>query len=74
MKAKTSQTLYVSLRQKLDDLGYNLFLSNDSTPLVEKIVADLVNAKETCDRIAKENQQLVQVGFRTPRSELSISS
>lgn len=47
---KASYSQYVSVRQRLDDLGYTGVLSNDSVPLVEKLLEDLVRYKEQADR------------------------
>ncbi len=44
--AKTSHALYVGVRQKLDDLGIDLFLSTDSTPLVARLLDELVKARQ----------------------------
>ncbi|KAI9560410.1 hypothetical protein GHT06_014427 [Daphnia sinensis] len=52
LRSKTSYSLYVSLRHQLDDLGYNNYLSNDSVPLVDKLVKDLLHYK----RLTSENQ------------------
>ena len=48
LRSKSSFSLYVSLRQQLDDLGYNNYLSNDSVPLVDKLLRDLLQYKELC--------------------------
>lgn len=48
LRSKTSYSLYVSLRHQLDDLGYNNYLSNDTVPLVDKLVKDLLRYKRLC--------------------------
>ncbi|XP_032794482.2 centrosomal protein of 135 kDa isoform X1 [Daphnia magna] len=48
LRSKTSYSLYVSLRHQLDDLGYNNYLSNDTVPLVDKLVKDLLCYKQLC--------------------------
>lgn len=59
-KQKSTYSQYVSLRQRLDDLGYHSFLSNDSIPLVEKLVADLEHYKELCTAQGKPNKSTVK--------------
>lgn len=44
-KLKSSYSHYISVRQKLDDLGYDHFLSNDSVALVDKLLSDLLHWK-----------------------------
>ena len=61
--SKASQTLYISLRQKLDDLGYNQLLSNDSAPLVERLLNDLLRARDSYSALKRINDQLAQVCF-----------
>lgn len=48
LRSKPSFSQYVSVRQRLDDLGYNCYLSNDSVPLVDKLLSDLLHYKEQC--------------------------
>lgn len=59
-KQKSTYSQYVSLRQRLDDLGYHSFLSNDSIPLVEKLVADLEHYKEQCAAHGKSQRPAVK--------------
>ena len=48
LRSKPSLSQYVSVRQRLDELGYNSYLSNDSVPLVDKLLTDLIHYKELC--------------------------
>lgn len=53
---------YKFLRDKLDELGYKQVLSLNSVPLVEKLVADLVQTTESLQKymkIAKEAMQVI---------------
>lgn len=59
-KQKSTYSQYVSLRQRLDDLGYHSFLSNDSISLVEKLVADLEHYKELCTVQGKSHKSTVK--------------
>lgn len=55
LRSKPSFSQYVSVRQRLDDLGYNCYLSNDSVPLVDKLLNDLIHYKEQCLGIQKSS-------------------
>ena len=44
---------YVSVRQRLDDLGYTGFLANDSVPLVDRLLSDLIRSKEENNLLTK---------------------
>jgi hypothetical protein len=56
LRSKSSFSQYVSLRQQLDDLGYNNYLSNESVPLVDKLLRDLLQYKELCMGSQKHHQ------------------
>lgn len=45
---KSSYSHYISVRQKLDDLGYDNFLSNESVTLVDRLLCDLLHWKRGC--------------------------
>lgn len=50
----SSYSQYVIVRQRLDDLGYNSYLSNDSVQLVEKLLNDLVRFRDFHSKKAGE--------------------
>ena len=56
-RVKSSYSQYISVRQKLDDLGYNKFLSNDSVDLVDRLLNDLLLTKKRCGEIAQSKEQ-----------------
>ncbi|VDN24740.1 unnamed protein product [Dibothriocephalus latus] len=49
-----AQERFLKVRCTLDNLGYKQPLGMDSLPLVEKIITDLVNAKDTLSRTKHE--------------------
>ena len=60
-KPVASCSQYVSVRQRLDDLGYTGYLANDSVPLVDRLLNDLIRGKEQNNLLAakqKANDQL----------------
>jgi hypothetical protein len=60
-KPVASCSQYVSVRQRLDDLGYTGYLANDSVPLVDRLLHDLIRSKEQNNLLAakqKANDQL----------------
>ena len=55
-KPVASCSQYVSVRQRLDDLGYTGFLANDSVPLVERLLNDLIRSKEQNNLLAAKQK------------------
>lgn len=65
---KSSYSQYVIVRQQLDDLGYNAYLSNESVPLVERLVRDLIRCKEFHARKFHESSRQRVNPLSTPSS------
>ena len=52
---------YKILRQHLDELGYRQPLGNDSIPLVEKLVSNLIDATAGLEHYKNVFQEILQV-------------
>ena len=60
---KSSYSHYISVRQKLDDLGYDNFLSNESVTLVDRLLCDLLHWKRGCAENKEAAEQWKRVSF-----------
>jgi len=60
-RLKSSYSQYISVRQKLDDLGYDSFLSNESVALVDKLLCDLLHWKRSCGENKEAAEQWKKV-------------
>ena len=62
--ATMSEAKFVSLRKRLDQLGYRQSLSVDSLPLVEKIFGDLLHTTDSLkaakQELSRRNEQKVR--------------
>lgn len=52
---------YQLLRQQLDELGYKQLLPPDAVPLVEKLVADLIQTTESLEKYKKIAKNATEV-------------
>lgn len=52
---------YNKVRQQLDDYGYKLPLVPDAVPLVEKLLADLIQTTDSLRRYMLIAKELVEV-------------
>lgn len=52
---------YTKIRKQLDDFGYQLPLVPDAVPLVEKLVADLVQTTESLRRYMQIAKEVIEV-------------
>lgn len=63
---KMSEAKFVSLRKRLDQLGYRQSLSVDSVPLAERLLGDLLHTTESLKdvrlQLGKHKQQKVTRG------------
>ena len=59
-----TETKFISLRKRLDQLGYKQPLSVDSLPLVEKVFGDLLHTTESLKKaklqLSKHTEQKVR--------------
>lgn len=55
---------YTILRQQLDELGYKQLLVPEAVPLVEKLLADLIQTSESLDKYMKIAKSAIEVRFQ----------
>jgi hypothetical protein len=70
-----SEAKFVSLRKRLDQLGYRQSLSLDSLPLVEKLFGDLLHTTDSLkaakQELSRRNEQKVRKLAR-PKAKNSV--
>lgn len=67
-KPVASCSQYVSVRQRLDDLGYTAYLANDAVPLVDQLLNDLLRSKEQNNLLAAKQKTNDQFQRKVPNS------
>lgn len=55
------ESKYTELRKHLDQLGYKQVLGVDSVPLVEKLLADLIQTTNSLQKYMKIAKEAVEV-------------